>query len=346
MPVLPRTKQLGVMVMSFYPLKFTPIVQERIWGGSRLKSLFHVNTDKPIGEYWVLSGYPSAKSVISNGTYVGKTLNDMIAEYPEAYLGVSTQERFPLLIKFLEAEDDLSVQIHPNDEYALKHEGDYGKTEAWYILDSKPGGEIIYGDTFKSREQYLQAVEQKNIKPFLERLPVAADDFVHVPSQTMHALLAGTTLIEIQQTSDVTYRVYDWDRLDSSGKSRELHIEKAADVMLYGQANTIQDSLTDRSRYTIARTAVVLHEHLVSCPYFTIEKITLSSGSFASSLGKTGNPDILVVASGSGTLDWTDKNGEQVSLIIQNGDAILIPATITDYLITTDQKLNVLKTFY
>src|ERR1700730_10480308 len=100
--------------MTLYPLKFTPIVQERIWGGSRLQSLFHVDTDKPIGEYWVLSGYPSAKSIISNGEFTGKSLNDMIADYPEAYLGSSKQDRFPLLIKFLEAEDDLSVQIHPN----------------------------------------------------------------------------------------------------------------------------------------------------------------------------------------------------------------------------------------
>lgn len=332
--------------MSFYPLKFTPIVQERIWGGSRLKSLFHVETKKAIGEYWVLSGHPSAKSIISNGAFAGKSLNDMIAEHPEAYLGSSKQDRFPLLIKFLEAEDDLSVQIHPNDEYGLKHEGDYGKTEAWYILDSKSGGEIIYGDTFTSKEQYLEAVKEHNIKPFLERLPVAADDFVHVPSQTMHALLAGTTLIEIQQTSDVTYRVYDWDRLDNTGKSRELHIEKAAEVMLYGQPNTVQDSQTDKKRYAIASTANVLHEHMVTCPYFTIEKITLTGGSFSGHLGKSGNPDILVVASGNGTLNWTEANGEGVSLPIQNGDAVLIPATIANYTLTTDEKLNVLKTFY
>jgi mannose-6-phosphate isomerase len=332
--------------MALYPLKFTPIMQERIWGGSRLKSLFHVETDKPIGEYWVLSGHPSAKSIIANGEFAGKSLNDMIAEYPEGYLGSSKQDRFPLLIKFLEAEDDLSVQIHPNDEYGLKHEGDYGKTEAWYILDSKPGGEIIYGDTFSSKDQYLRAVEEHNIKPFLKRLPVAADDFVHVPSQTMHALLAGTTLIEIQQTSDVTYRVYDWDRLDSSGKSRELHIEKAAEVMLYGKPNTVQDSQTDKTRYAIASTPHVLHEHMVTCPYFTIEKITLSGGSFSGQLGKVGNPDILVVAAGKGTLNWVDDKGMATKLLIQNGDAILIPATIAAYTLTTDEKLNVLKTFY
>jgi mannose-6-phosphate isomerase len=332
--------------MSLYPLKFTPIIQERIWGGSRLKSLFHVETDKPIGEYWVLSGHPSAKSIVSNGEFAGKSLNDMITEFPEAYLGISMQERFPLLIKFLEAEDDLSVQIHPNDEYGLKHEGDYGKTESWYILDSKPGGEIIYGDTFTSKEQYLQAVKEHNINPFLKRLPVAADDFVHVPSQTMHALLAGTTLIEIQQTSDVTYRVYDWDRLDSSGKGRELHIDKAADVMLYGRPNSIQDSQTDKKRYNISSTANAVHEHLVTCPYFTIEKIGISDDSFPGKLGKAGNPDILVVASGMGMLHWTEDNGTGASLKIQNGDAILIPATIAAYTISTEEKLNLLKTFY
>jgi mannose-6-phosphate isomerase len=204
----------------------------------------------------------------------------------------------------------------------------------------------IYGDTFKSREQYLQAVEQHNIKAFLERLPVAADDFVHVPSQTMHALLAGTTLIEIQQTSDVTYRVYDWDRVDHSGKSRELHIEKAADVMLYGQPNTAQDSRTDTKRYALASPANVLHEHMVSCPYFTIEKIALAGGSFVTSLGRRGNPDILVVATGTGKLHWTEQNGTETSLDIQNGDAVLIPSTISNYTISSDQKLTLLKTFY
>jgi mannose-6-phosphate isomerase len=333
-------------MMSVYPLKFTPIPQERIWGGSRLKRLFHTETDKPIGEYWVLSGHPSATSIISNGDFAGKSLNDIIAEYPQAYLGSSMQERFPLLIKFLEAEDDLSVQIHPNDTYGLAHEGDYGKTEAWYILDSKPGGEIIYGDTFTSKAQYLQAVAEHQIKSFLKRLPVAADDFVHVPSQTMHALLAGTTLIEIQQTSDVTYRVYDWDRVDGSGKGRELHIDKAADVMLYGKANTEQISSTNAKRFTITATDHVKHEHLVTCPYFTIEKIALMNGSYDMNIGKAGNPDILVAAAGEGLLEWVDSNGVKTNLSFANGDTVLIPSTISHYTITAGQKLNVLRTFY
>jgi mannose-6-phosphate isomerase len=332
--------------MSLYPLKFTPIPQERIWGGSRLKSLFHAETDKPIGEYWVLSGHPSATSIISNGDFAGKSLNDILAEYPQAYLGSSMQDRFPLLIKFLEAEDDLSVQIHPNDTYGLAHESDYGKTEAWYILDSKPGGEIIYGDTFTSKSQYLQAVAEHNIKPFLKRLPVAADDFVHVPSQTMHALLAGTTLIEIQQTSDVTYRVYDWDRVDSSGKGRELHIDKAADVMLYGRANTEQDISTNTKRFAIMVTDDVKHEHLVTCPYFTIEKIALKGGSYDMNIGKTGNPDILVAADGEGLLEWKDSSGVKTNLSIASGDTLLIPSTISHYTITSNQKLKVLRTFY
>jgi len=335
--------------MRFYPLKFKAITQQRIWGGSQLKSLFHVHSTEKIGEYWVVSGHPNATSIVENGGLAGKNLNEVIAEFPSEYLGQSPQKRFPLLIKFLEADDDLSVQIHPNDEYALREEHDYGKTEAWYILQSKPNGNIIYGHSFQNRSQYIQAVENKTIKSFLQKQPISADDFIFVPSQTIHALLAGTTLIEIQQTSDVTYRVYDWDRHDADGKGRKLHIEQAADVMYYGEAEkTRERELNKSQRYTIASSQGVNHEHLVACAYFTIEKIKLSAAEYKLTLGNSGNPDILVVASGQGVLHWQEANGQHENITIISGEAILIPAIFSHYTLQAagEQELVLLRTFY
>lgn len=158
----------------------------------------------------------------------------MLELYPEAYLGKSPQPRFPLLIKFLEATTDLSVQIHPDNAYAQTHEGDFGKTEAWFVLECDEARQVNYGHKFSNQEEYSQAVREGRVKEFLRYEPISAGSVVFVPSRTMHALLAGTIVVEIQQTSDVTFRVYDWDRLDGNGNSRELHVEKAAAVMQYG----------------------------------------------------------------------------------------------------------------
>ncbi len=324
--------------MNAYPIKFIPVTSERIWGGDKLKSWFHANTDRPIGEYWVVSGHPNGTSVAANGSLAGKTLGELTELYPQAYLGNSPQKRFPLLVKFLEADDDLSVQIHPDDAYAQKHEGDLGKTEAWYILDHKPGGEILYGDSFESREQYLQAVAENDTQRYYKREKIAKDQIVFVPARTMHALLAGTVLIEIQQTSDVTYRVYDWDRKDAKGVGRELHIEKAADVMLYGQPSPVK---ADTNRRMIVQSPTFNHEHLVTCPYFTIEKMAVSGGFYALANGKAGNPDILVVADGEGTLEYYE--GE---ISLQRGDAVLVPGTLKGYRIRSEQGITLLRSYY
>lgn len=321
-----------------WPVKFTPVPMARIWGGDTLKPMFQVSTDEPIGEYWVVSGHPSGMSVVADGPLRGKTLLQLTEEYPEAYLGRSQQERFPLLIKFLEAKHDLSVQIHPDDEYALSHEGDFGKTEAWYVLDAKPDGKVNYGHTFASRVEYEQAVAQGRVRNFLSYRDVQKGDLVFVPARTLHALLAGTTVLEIQQTSDVTYRVYDWDRVDEHGKSRELHVKKAADVLTYDEAGM------DGSPVVMEQMDSAPWTRIASCAYFTIDLVELTS-SYTMAMGCEGNPDVVVVLEGEGDIQTTT-NGEVSTISFQAGDAILVPATASAYTLVPDSSLKAVRTFY
>jgi mannose-6-phosphate isomerase len=327
------------MSLKDYPVKFQPIPQARIWGGDKLKAWFNAtNMSAPIGEYWVLSGHPNGVSVAVNGEYAGKTLNELIAQSPRAYLGNSPQPRFPLLIKFLEATTDLSVQIHPNDEYAKQYEGDYGKTEAWYVLDCLDDGKVNFGHRFPNREAYLQAVHENHVKDFLNYEPIQKEQVVYVPAQTLHALLAGTTVIEVQQTSDVTYRVYDWDRVDDQGKPRQLHIEKAADVMQYGEPSDLPASSVPR---VIERTSNFTHQRLLTCSYFALEKLEFQNTQKTLVRGNVENPDILIGVEGSGILRW-----EAGELAISRGDTVLIPTTVTQYELESSADLQVLRTFY
>jgi len=322
-----------------YPVKFAPIPMERIWGGQRLKSQFGVSSSSPVGEYWVLSGHPSGTSVVTNGRFAGKTLVELTAEFPTEYLGLSPQPRFPLLIKFLEAEQDLSVQIHPDDTYAKVHEGDFGKTEAWYVVDCRPDGRVNFGHRFVNREQYLQAVEQHEVQGYLEYQDIQKGDVVFVPAGTLHALLADTVVIEVQQTSDITYRVYDWDRVDGSGHRRDLHVEKAADVLRYGESVIGGISREFESHLN---TQGVRHENLVTCPYFTLERVRLEQSTYSMSTGHPGNPDIWIVADGEGELRY----GRDQSLALRAGDAVLVPASLRNYALTSDLSLTALRAFY
>ncbi|WP_273366876.1 type I phosphomannose isomerase catalytic subunit [Alicyclobacillus herbarius] len=333
---------------NFYPVKFSPIAMERIWGGGVLKSWFGVTTEAPIGEYWVVSGHPNGTSVVTNGWLAGKTLVDLTAEFPTEYLGDSPQERFPLLIKFLEASTDLSVQIHPDDEYAKRHEGDFGKTEAWYVLKCPDRASVIYGHRFQNREQYRAAVLEGRVKDFLEYRPIRPGDVVYVPSRTLHALLGGTMVIEVQQTSDVTYRVYDWDRVGKDGRPRELHVERAADVMIYRDDADGQDLLAQKrhvedatKRRTLQQGKGWTLERLVTCPYFTLDKLELNQGSAKLNQGHPGNPDILICAGGQGVLRW---QGEEMA--VKEGDTFLIPASLSAYELTSDGAVTLLRTYY
>ena len=213
------------------PLFLRPVFQERIWGGTELRTKFGYDIpSEHTGECWAISGHINGPSVIENGPFAGKTLIELWNEERHLFGGMEGKV-FPLLTKILDANADLSVQVHPDDEYANVHEnGELGKTECWYIIDCKEGAEMIYGHSAQSKEEFASMIEKGEWNDLLRRVAIKPGDFFYVPSGTVHALCEGTLVLETQQSSDTTYRVYDYDRTDQNGQKRELHIEKSIDV--------------------------------------------------------------------------------------------------------------------
>lgn len=214
------------------PLFLTPEFKERIWGGTALRDQFgYTISSNKTGECWAISAHPNGASTIKNGKYAGKTLNQLWNENPELF-GHSEGAVFPLLTKILDANMDLSVQVHPDDAFAKVHEnGELGKTECWYIIDCKEDADMIFGHTAKTKEELKQQMSDGNWEELLQRVKIKPGDFFYVPSGTVHALCEGTLVLETQQSSDTTYRMYDYDRRDDQGNLRELHLEKANAVI-------------------------------------------------------------------------------------------------------------------
>ncbi|EOH92172.1 mannose-6-phosphate isomerase, class I [Enterococcus haemoperoxidus ATCC BAA-382] len=212
------------------PLFLKPVFQEKIWGGDRLHTVFGFDLpSNKIGEDWAISAHPHGVSTVENGEFSGKKLDELWADHRELFGNVKG-DVFPLLTKILDAEDDLSVQVHPDDTYGLAHEGELGKTECWYIIDAEPGSTIIYGHNAKSRDELETMIKEARWDDLLKKVPVKKGDFFYVPSGTIHAIGKGIMILETQQSSDTTYRVYDYDRKDDQGHARELHIQQSVDV--------------------------------------------------------------------------------------------------------------------
>ncbi|MGE8203377.1 mannose-6-phosphate isomerase, class I [Heyndrickxia sp. NPDC080065] len=248
------------------PIFLQPIFQERIWGGTALKDQFgYPIPSNHTGECWAISAHPNGPSIVKNGPFKGKTLIQLWGEHPELF-GNPKDKVFPLLTKILDANTDLSVQVHPNDQYAAKYEnGELGKTECWYIIDCKEGAELIYGHHSSSKEELVSMIENGEWNEFLRRVPVKPGDFFYVPSGTIHALCEGTLVLETQQSSDTTYRVYDYDRVDQQGKKRELHLQKAIDVSTVPHRDAELHILTEK------RPGVVVNS-FVKEQYFSVYK--------------------------------------------------------------------------
>lgn len=218
--------------MNHTPLFLAPVFQERIWGGVRLAEQFGYRLpSERTGECWAISAHPNGPTTVKNGPFQGKTLSELWEEHPELF-GHFPSDRFPLLTKILDANADLSVQVHPGDHYARTYEnGELGKTECWYIIDCKEGAELVYGHQAKTKEELREMMEEGRWDELLRKVPIRPGDFFYVPSGTVHALCEGTLVLETQQSSDTTYRLYDYDRLDENGKKRDLHLAKALDVI-------------------------------------------------------------------------------------------------------------------
>lgn len=234
-----------------------PTCKDYIWGGQRLKTDFGIQSDlDPLSEAWVLSCHPDGPSTLADGEYAGMTLPAFFEKFPQA-AGTNCRqfENFPMLVKLIDAKQNLSVQVHPSDEYALAHEGQYGKTEMWVVLDAAPGAYLYYGFQREvTKEEFKAHIEQGTLTDILHKLPVKRGDVVFIPSGTLHAIGAGLVIAEIQQNSNVTYRVFDYNRVGADGKPRALHVDKALEV------TNLQPAA-----------AMGFGPHLGSCRYFTTD---------------------------------------------------------------------------
>ncbi|MCS4488074.1 mannose-6-phosphate isomerase, class I [Streptococcus sciuri] len=231
------------------PLFLKSQMHEKIWGGTKLRDTFGYDIpSETTGEYWAISAHPNGVSTIANGRYKGYGLDQLYHDHKDLF-GYPKSEVFPLLTKILDANDWLSVQVHPNDSYALEHEGELGKTECWYVIAADKGAEIIYGHNAKSKEELEQLIKESDWDYLLTKIPVKAGDFFYVPSGTMHAIGKGILILETQQSSDTTYRVYDFERKDKKGRTRDLHLKQSIDVLTIGKpanstpARIISDNL-------------------------------------------------------------------------------------------------------
>ena len=222
-----------------------PVFVEKIWGGRKLETEFGYRIpDGRVGECWAISAHPHGDCLVYEGRYKGMHLSELWDAHRELF-GDAPGDRFPLLIKILDADDALSVQVHPDDAYAAEHEdGSLGKRECWYVLDADPGAHIIIGQHAHDRAEFLRMVHEGDWEHLLNDIPVYTGDFFAVEPGTVHAILAGTLILETQQSSDVTYRVYDFDRVDANGNARDLHIEQSADVVDYAAEPPATGKLT------------------------------------------------------------------------------------------------------
>ena len=315
--------------------KFEPLLKQTIWGGDKIVTFKHLESDlDSVGESWEISGVPGDESVVANGEYKGKTLNEVLAEMKDKLVGADNYkrfgDRFPLLIKFIDARQDLSIQVHPDDETAHIQGKPMGKTEMWYVMDSDENASLKVGLKKKiTPEEYAQMVEDDTICDALGNYKVKSGDCFFIPAGRIHAICSGSFIAEIQQTSDVTYRIYDYKRKDKNGNYRQLHTKEAAEAIDY----TVLDNY--RTEYTPVKNEAT---PLVSCPLFTTavydltEPMTLDYSELDSFV-------ILIALKGEGTI--LTSSGETFSF--REGESVLLPAT-TD-MVKVEGTIKFLETF-
>lgn len=286
---------------------------EKIWGGQRLKSEFAYPIEvENIGEYWAISAMESYPSIVTNGKLKGENLKDIYKNYGQLF-GNSNDKEFPLLVKIIDAKDDLSIQVHPDDQLAEKIENSLGKSECWYILNENESS-IIYGIKAKNKEQAIKLIDEEKWDELLKEVKVKKDDFFYVPAGTVHAIKKGCLILEIQQASDLTYRLYDYDRIDKNGKKRELHLEKSKEAI---RINELENKEKTEKFDTYQKTELTANE------FFQVRKYQIKSKTKL----KRENPYLLeAVIEGSGKLIVDEE-----VYPIKKGDFFILTNEVDDY---------------
>ncbi len=304
-----------------------PVFHEKIWGGRKLQTEFGYQIpDGPIGECWAISAHPAGDCVVEGGPYDGRYLSDLWDKEPQLFAGASG-DRFPLLIKILDAKENLSVQVHPDDAYANEHEnGSLGKRECWYVLSADPGTRIVVGQNARNREELAKMIEEGRWDDMLYTCPIKAGDFFRIEPGTIHAIQGGTMVLETQQSSDVTYRVYDYDRVQADGTTRELHIPQTLDVVDF--------SLVPPESGQVTAPEVGGITELMSCPNFSVIRIRVAEG--APVTLTQDHPFVCVsVVEGEGGTVATPAGSWQ----LKKGSHFLAPATSGDLTFSGDMTI-------
>ncbi|MFT4781908.1 MAG: mannose-6-phosphate isomerase [Psychroserpens sp.] len=308
-----------------YPLKFEPILKDKIWGGQKLKALLNKRSNlSNIGESWEISDVKGDTSIVANGNLKNQSLKELLESYKSDLIGKKNYNifgnKFPLLIKFIDAKKDLSIQLHPNDELAAERHDSFGKTEMWYVMQADDDANLIVGfNQEMTPEKYLRHLEDKTLTKILNFDKIKSGDTYFIEVGRLHAIGAGVMLAEIQQTSDITYRVYDWDRVDDEGNERELHNDLAIDAFDFNMPDNFRVQYQKEENTS---------NGMVSCPYFTTNFLHITKP-----ILKQNTKDsffIYMCVEGEAMIE-TETGTE----LIKKGETVLLPATIETYKITS-----------
>jgi len=303
------------MNTELYPLKFYPILKEKVWGGKKLKQLFGKEREGIVGESWELSGVEDDVSIIANGALSGRSLTTVLEKYKEQLMGARVfstyATKFPLLFKFIDAAQDLSVQLHPGDALAKERHNSFGKTEMWYILQAEENSRLILGfDQQMDEETYLKKLSENELLSILNEVNVTEGDAFFIGPGTVHAIGAGIVLAEIQQTSDVTYRIYDWDRPDTDGTMRQLHTQESIQAINYNASETKLEYASEKNKPALIK----------STPYFETNRIAVSEA-IQRDFSKLDSFVVYMCVKGNAVIA-VEGHSEKIKI----GETLLIPA--------------------
>lgn len=306
------------------PLFLIPELHNKIWGGTALGEFFDFKlASDHVGEAWIISAHPNGVDTISGGTYANQTLADVWQHHKELF-GGATAEKFPLLVKFLDAKEDLSIQVHPDDAYAHAHANELGKTECWYILAAKPGAKIYYGHNAQTHAELATMIANQDWEHLLRQVAVKPGEFYYIPSGTVHALGAGVLALEVQQSSDTTYRIYDFDRVDqTTGQLRELHLEDAINVI---NVPSKERAVHPTSQVVGSNTKTLLADE----KYFNVVKWDIKRPGQTFTQPAT-TYTLAVVIAGSGTLTVAEK-----TYPLTKGQGLILPSDVLEWSIDGD----------